>query len=201
MTSVLFTSDLHLGHKFVSELRVESELIKAWEEHDERICDLWNDTVTKRDQVWVLGDLSLKRSVTALQYPLDVMRKLPGTKHFVSGNHDAVHPMHREAHQFQRAYLEVFESVQPYARRRIDKEDVLLSHFPYADDHSYQPRYNTYRLKDDGKKWLLHGHTHKSEKVTSDHEIHVGVDAWEMKPVDVSEVFNLMKQIKEGGEQ
>ncbi|WP_051265718.1 metallophosphoesterase family protein [Nakamurella lactea] len=48
-----------------------------------------------------------------------------------------------------------------------------------------------YRLRDEGN-WLLHGHTHSSEKVTSSREIHVGLDAWDLGPVEVGAVAKLM---------
>ena len=53
--------------------------------------------------------------------------------------------MQRGSHRWQRRYLEVFESVQAFARRKIGltvpvgvepTQTLLLSHFPYAADHT-----------------------------------------------------------------
>ena len=44
-------------------------------------------------------------------------------------------------------------------------------------DHTDPPRYMQWRLPDMGH-FLLHGHTHSTEKRTSAREIHVGWDAW-----------------------
>lgn len=37
--------------------------------------------------------------------------------------------------------------------------------------------------------------THESEKITSSREIHVGLDAWNLAPVAISDVENLMKRM------
>jgi calcineurin-like phosphoesterase family protein len=126
---------------------------------------------------------------------LAITASLPGTKHLIAGNHDPCHPMHRDAHKWQAAYLQVFASVQPFARRRIRNQDVLLSHFPYVKDR-HEARYMQYRLRDEGA-WLLHGHTHQSEQRREGREIHVGLDAWDLTPVSLDTIADLMR----GGEQ
>jgi calcineurin-like phosphoesterase family protein len=135
---------------------------------------------------WVLGDLAVSRPDRALA----LLNLLPGRKHLIVGNHDRCHPMHRTAHKHQRAYLDVFDSVQAFARRRIGDQAVLLSHFPYASDHTDEVRYTQYRLRDEGM-WLLHGHTHGPER-RHGHEIHVGVDAWDLAPVSLEQIESLM---------
>lgn len=178
-----FTSDLHLGHRFVAGLRG----FDSADEHDEAIVKRWKHHVTDGDDVWVLGDLAASSPDAALE----IIGSLPGRKHLISGNHDKVHPMHRDAHKHQRKYLEVFESVQPFARRKIGEHYVLLSHFPYSTDRD-EPRYVQYRLRDEGM-YLLHGHTHSSEVVTSAREFHVGVDAWDLYPVSLETIHAIME--------
>lgn len=197
MTLVYFTSDLHFGHRLVAEHRGFGD---DWQAHDEYLMERWRSVVKPKDQVWVLGDIAVSRHA----YALDLIGQLPGTKHLIAGNHDPVHPMHRNAHRFQAQFLEVFASVQAFARRRIDGTDVLLSHFPYSRDRG-EVRYSQYRLRNEGK-WLLHGHTHGTEKVTIGglpthddplvvREIHVGLDAWEMTPVSINQVLHLMRGV------
>ena len=180
--TVWFTSDLHLGHRFVAELRGFDSV----EAHDQAILDNWVRCVGKDDQVWVLGDLACSSPTQALVE----IRGLPGIKHLISGNHDKCHPMHRTAHNHAAAYLESFASVQPFARRKIAGQDVLLSHFPYQSDHTEYARYTQYRLRDEGA-WLLHGHTHGPERLHG-REIHVGVDAWDLAPVPLDTVIALV---------
>ena len=187
MSNIWFTSDLHLGHGKVSEIRgFETPLA-----HDMTIVANWHESVAQRDQVWVLGDIATSN----LAYALGVLAGLPGEKHLVAGNHDPVHPMHRKAHTQQPRFDEAFASVQPFARRRIDGEDVLLSHFPYngpGGDRG-EIRYPQWRLPDLGE-WLLHGHTHMADQRRHGKQIHVGVDAWNLAPVSIGTITQLMKE-------
>jgi len=69
--------------------------------------------------VWVLGDLAVTSSPRGIDEVLAKIAELPGSKQLIAGNHDPVHPMHRGAHRWQRRYLEVFESVQAFGRRKV----------------------------------------------------------------------------------
>lgn len=180
MTAIWFTSDLHLGHRKVADIRGFGN---ETDEHDGAIADNWTSVVRTDDQVWVLGDIAVSNPAAALE----LIDSLPGIKHLIAGNHDAVHPMHRDAHKWQAAYLAVFASVQPFARRKHAGRDVLLSHFPYSADRD-ATRYPQWRLPDLGDL-LLHGHTHSTERYTSPREIHVGVDAWGLAPVLLDELM------------
>lgn len=184
MSNIWFTSDLHFGHEKVAGIRGFDKT----EDHDYHLLRQWSKRVGEDDVVWVLGDLCLSE----LDYALGLVSTLPGRKHFVSGNHDAVHPMHRRAHNFQRRYLEVFESIQPFARIRVMKQSVLMSHFPYTVDRG-ETRYPQYRLPN-LREWLLHGHTHLPDIRTGPREIHVGLDAWNLAPVQRGEIERLMKE-------
>lgn len=193
MGSVYFTSDLHLGHRLVAKHRgfLLPNGDPDVEAHDHAVLGNWVRTVGAEDQVWVLGDLSVTSNADRLRSLLATIGSLPGEKHLIPGNHDPVHPMHRDAHKWQRAYLETFSSVQPFARRRVAGQPVLLSHFPYSADRG-EVRYSQYRLKDEGM-FLLHGHTHSSERVTSKRELHVGLDAWDLTPVSIESVVQFVE--------
>lgn len=181
---IWFTSDAHLGHKFVAELRGFASV----EEHDAVLLDNWAKAVGPDDQVWVLGDLALARWLEAL----DTLQKLPGHKHLIPGNHDKCHGMYRDSTKYLPIYLEAFESVQLFARRRINGHSVMLSHLPFSLDRGLEPRYVEYRLRDCGSK-LLHGHTHAKSQISEDgREVHVGVDAHSFAPVSLDEVAALL---------
>jgi calcineurin-like phosphoesterase family protein len=205
--TVHFTSDLHLGHRKAAEHRGFSDVTL----HDYAIQRRWADVVRDDDAVWVLGDLAASSPAHAL----GILRELPGTKHLVLGNHDQPHPMHRDAHLRLGKYLDVFASVSTAARRRVNGTEVLLSHFPYHRDRG-EVRHTQWRLRDEGR-WLLHGHTHGPERVTLSNrrqlwtaperpgepghvtnlvtrEIHVGVDAWDLTPVSLDTIAQLIKE-------
>jgi calcineurin-like phosphoesterase family protein len=164
------TSDLHVGHKKVAWYRGYGDDVDA---HDRDIVEHWRATVQPDDHVWILGDLAMSSPDRALE----ILAELPGHKHLVAGNHDACHPMHRNAWKHQRRYLTVFDSVQSAARRKVGDREVLFSHFPYRGDHTAEDRHVQWRLPDQGA-WLIHGHTHSEERRQYPRCIHVGWDAW-----------------------
>jgi calcineurin-like phosphoesterase family protein len=175
------TSDLHFRHRKVAALRGFASI----DEHDEAIVANWNALVRPVDIVWVLGDITLGNAKLAWPY----VDQLAGTKHLVAGNHDVVHPMHRDARRHQPGWLEHFATVQPLARVRCEGEDVLFAHHPYDGDSGPGDRDMQYRLRDMGKI-LVHGHVHgNGHQVTFSRQgtlqIHVGLDDHDLKPVDL----------------
>lgn len=193
--TVYFTSDLHLGHPRVAEIRG----FPSVEAHDEAVATRWRAAVHPEDRVYVLGDVT--GDARALPMALPLLASLPGSKHLISGNHDACHPLNRRAYASQERYLSAFSSVASAARFRGYGVEALLSHFPYVRDREGRaPRYLQWRLPNLGE-WLLHGHTHGPERVTvteGSREIHVGVDAWDLTPVSVAQVAALMAATRPG---
>lgn len=189
--TVWFTSDPHWNHAFVAELRGFGGTEAGRRKHDETLLANFQKVVKKGDQVWWLGDLAMAKP----DYALDMTLAIPGEHHLVVGNHDRVFPMLRDSHKHMKQYMQVFVSVQAYARRRINNQEVLLSHFPYAgtdgDDHTEMPRYTQYRLPNEGR-WLIHGHTHNPEQRVHDKQIHVGLDAWGMFPVSLDHIQKIV---------
>lgn len=189
--TVWLTSDPHWGHAWVAQLRGFATV----EDHDAWMLDMYSSTFKKRDVIWWLGDLAMSSPRVALT----LTATMDGDHHLIAGNHDECHSMHRDAHTRTAQYLEVFKSVQPFARRRIEGQNVLLSHFPYAHaanaDHSEVPRYTQFRFPDLGTT-LLHGHTHGQEKLTTTvhntKQVHVGLDAWR-RPVSLEEIAELIR--------
>lgn len=188
MTEIWFTADSHFGHKAMAAEGKGWRPFETVEEHDEHLIQEWNKIVRAGDQVWHLGDVGMGPEAGILEK----VSRLNGHKHLITGNHDDVWPGHKDSHRHQRTWLEVFESVQAYARRRIDGQDVLLSHFPYGGDHTEDERYTTYRLKDTGL-WLIHGHVHDAWKV-KDRQINVGVDMWDWRPVSINQLTTIIRE-------
>ena len=112
MSNVYFISDLHLAHRnvitFVDNFRAKAMGVSTIEEHDEMIFDLWNDKATKRDKVFVLGDIG---------YDIDRMKALPGYKILHLGNHDKASA---------KRYLEVFDDIIGPVRH----SKHWIAHFP-----------------------------------------------------------------------
>lgn len=73
-------SDLHLGHeKLIRNLRHMDP-----KEHDQMIIDNWNSTITKRDIVYILGDLAMEK----IDPLIKILPELKGRKVVIPGNHD-----------------------------------------------------------------------------------------------------------------
>lgn len=201
--SVYFTSDPHLGHRAMAWFRktghwpteqerplVTPEIVAA---HDAMLADAWDSTVRKDDIVWVLGDLTA--NIKSIPHAIDWFNDRPGIKHLVLGNHDAAHPMHSESYKWEDRYREAFKSVGTMRRRRIAGKEVMLSHFPYDGDGAKEDRGDQYRLRNKGIP-VLHGHVHSKDQVTvssqGSTQIHVGVDAWDYKPVSLDTIADLL---------
>lgn len=179
MATTWFTSDLHLGHQFLADIRG----FDSTDEHDETVLGHLDDAVRPGDTLWILGDLSSGRSEAEERALNLIGRQLAGIeKHLVAGNHDSCHPLFRSAFRRQRRFLEVFDSVQAFQKLRWEGEDVYMCHFPRpGQDHVGMPsRYDDLRLR---VPLLIHGHLHSQFPMTARGQVDVGVEAWDLKPV------------------
>lgn len=112
MSSVRFIADLHLGHKRICEFSGEHRGgCKTVEEHDDWIIKQWNSVVTKRDTVWVLGDVCFDKT------KLPLLKELRGNKHLILGNHDNF---------ALEAYQPYFDKIHGFLKYK----GVWLSHAP-----------------------------------------------------------------------
>lgn len=182
-----------LGHARIVEL--SHRPFASIEEHDNALVENWTAKVKPDDIVWVLGDISVEGSY---KHALTIMEQLPGRKRLVTGNHDRAWVGKGDFMRYYPEYAAVFEIVTPWARATVDGLKVNLSHFPIIGDHTEEDRFDVYRLRKSDRP-LLHGHTHAKEKVSTVdysatnyvHQVHVGVDAWDYRPVSSHELFPL----------
>ena len=158
MSHVYFNSDLHLGHagviKFHEQFRAKRLGVTTIEEHDEMIYDLWNDTVQKRDTIYILGDVG---------YSLSGIRKMPGTKKLLLGNHDK-----RTASE----YLGIFDDIIG----PVKYKKHWLSHFPIHESELWN-------------RPVIHGHTH-STGVENPMYVNVCVEMTKGIPVNYQDILS-----------
>ena len=199
MSTVWYTSDLHLNHPLVARMRTgiddPDRLDEALKLHNDMLADRWDSVVTKRDLVFVAGDLCISRLTEALAW----INERPGRKRLVWGNHDAGHPANPKGPNRAADYRTAFEDAQPFYRVKVGGEDVLISHFPYTGDRG-EDRWTQYRLPDLGTP-LLHGHMHAEERIidpSKPYQIHIGVDAWGLGPANTEEVRGLLREARRG---
>lgn len=210
MSNVYYTSDIHIGHRLVAGLRgfydednvldvpvtaenpAGAEAQPDTDAHDEWLAEIWDSTLRKGDQVFVLGDISINGG----QHALDWIAARPGVKHLIAGNHDPVGPWDRRSLRLTPQWLQYFETIQPYLRRKLNGHNFLLSHFPYMPYDRGEPRFEQYRLPNLGLP-LVHGHVHSDQKFEYPDHLHVGVDAWEGQLVPQEFVMDWLSQEKE----
>lgn len=197
MSNTYFTADLHFGHDLVARHRGFDET----KDHDLAVIKGLIEGLTKGSTLWVLGDIVGRGDDR--EYALDLLsfakegRGL--TVHLVTGNHDTCSPMHRTAHKEQAKYLRVFDSVQPFAKVRYNRQDVLLSHYPYlhSGDRGEEERYQQWRLPNLGER-LIHGHTHQGVPYDPArlNQVCVSWDAWG-RPATLHETMQQL-EVQEG---
>lgn len=211
MSTMHFTSDTHFAHRLMARERghalgtrspreVSEEQVDA---HDEEIVARWNRHVQPEDIVWHLGDLAL----VAPRRLTGIVPRLNGRIRLVLGNHDRANPMAGEKSiSALRETLDLgiewagtmavakIPPTKELARRNGSvSHRVMLSHFPYAADHTDEPRAAQWRLRDEGNV-LLHGHLH-SETATDPsrpRQVHVGWDTWR-RPVAAHEIAQIIE--------
>ena len=79
---IYFTADLHFGHSNV--ISYENRPFQTVEEMDGALIQNWNRRVSPEDEIFILGDLTLKGPEKANA----VLEQLQGRKYLVRGNHD-----------------------------------------------------------------------------------------------------------------
>lgn len=150
-----FTSDLHIGHKNICKFTDRHKVVSQ-EDHDEWLIDLWNATILKSDKVWHLGDFTF---LTKYNEIAKLMKKLPGQKFFVKGNHDRT----KVLDQLKSDGL--IQNWYKYEEIKIRDTPTCLFHFPIASWH-----------KVGYGAWHLHGHSHGSYSIPQGKLLDVGID-------------------------
>ncbi len=77
--STYFIGCLHLGHTSIAKMRG----FESSDAHDEELLAGINSVITKRDKLFILGDITMENS--RHYHLLDSVR---GVKHVIMGNHD-----------------------------------------------------------------------------------------------------------------
>lgn len=186
MGQIWLTSDLHLGHAKVARLRGFTSV----EDHDVAIMRPLHRMVRANDQLWILGDVAFGDRAAGLAR----LSELPATLVLIAGNHDPEHPMYASSRTHRQGSRQVFCAVQPFAQINYQGLRPVASHFPYDGDTEGREgdRCRQWRLRDEGAP-LLHGHTHSDRRISysaaGSVQIHVGVDAWGLKPVAIHQAL------------
>lgn len=210
-----FGSDYHFGHDNVIDFC--DRPFKDKEEMKEAMIANHNKVVSPEDLVIYVGDMFFYHSMAEMK---EVMDRMNGRKILVKGNHD------RKARDMMRSGFELCvdemvmtiagEKVQishyPFGApqwkwkwmvfknkcvRRVGEflHKLRLDFGKWGKRRVWPYKYHDKRPKNVGQ-FLIHGHTHDKEKLRG-RAIHVGVDAWDFKPINIQEISNLIARVKE----
>ena len=85
---IYFTSDWHFFHDRILEFHPKrKELFGAdMEKTTDKMIELWNNTVSKKDTVYILGDLAFG----TVEQKRKLFNRLNGNKVLIMGNHDKI---------------------------------------------------------------------------------------------------------------
>lgn len=185
--SVLFTSDLHLGHANIiltcgRNLEGCGENLATVDEMNDFLIRKWNEKVKEDDIVYILGDLSYRSSISVKTY----LKQLKGRKHLIVGNHDF---------QWQKNIANIndyFESVSDMKVVRLGEKLITLCHYPLLEWNGSRRAKN----QQTSISWLIHGHIHNSRDNVFEYirdnlpcALNCGVDINGFEPVTFEELL------------
>lgn len=153
---------------------------------NEALIDNWNSVVRPEDKVYHLGDACMGN----INESLKLIGRLNGQKWLIPGNHDRCSTVYSPNYEKQAFWTQKYSDAGFLVwHEKTTVHGFLLCHYPYTDDSPVPGRHAKHAPPDEGE-WLLHGHTHSSNK-QRDRQIHVGVDAWDYTPVSLEQVREL----------
>ena len=140
----LYIADCHFFHNRLCA-EMDRRGFPGYEEMNEHMIARWNEKVTSKDEVYILGDFSIaKGRATA-----EIIRRLNGKLYLIAGNHDRF----LEDKDFDES---MFRRIKDYAEIRDNGRLVILSHYPVF---CYKGQY---RQDENGRPltYMLYGHVH-----------------------------------------
>lgn len=181
---IYITSDLHIGHD--RDFIVQDRGFQTITDHDNTIVERWNKTVSKEDEVYLLGDVMMKDT----DYGMKILESLNGHIHIIRGNHDTDEKI--------KAYLESDNVIEAVAATyyRMGKITFYMSHYPTLVSHSKLKKMNHALIN-------LYGHTHQKTNFYDDgihgphpYMYHVGVDSHNLTPILLEDIVEEIRQQK-----
>jgi calcineurin-like phosphoesterase family protein len=185
---IYFTSDTHYGHKNIVRGVTswpegnQCRDFKTLEEHNEKLVESINSVVGQDDILYHLGDWSFGGVENIFKFR---ERIICNTVHLILGNHDEHIYKNRDNCQ------EVFQSVNSYLEIEIEKNFIVLSHWPMKIWNKYHKG-----------SWQLYGHCHNNlkpdewwTKQNRRRTMDIGVDTNGLMPYSYEDLKRIMDKI------
>ena len=133
---IYYTSDQHFDHTNV--IKFDNRPFSSVEEMNEILVNKWNETVTKQDTVYILGDFCWGKADRYRYF----LSKLNGTKVLITGNHDLK--------TFPADIKNMLSDTREFKFIKDNDRGVILCHYPIP---FYQADYSN-------EQYMLYGHLH-----------------------------------------
>jgi len=176
--AIFFTSDTHFNHKNI--ITFVNRPFETVEQMNHYLIKIWNDTVSKHDIIYHLGDFGFG-SEDELE---NIISQLNGKIILVKGNHDN----NRVFRKLKEKEL-LYEYHEMGLRIRHNKHKLYLTHYPLV-------------ISEKPKQWSIHGHVHGQESPYKNH-LNVCLDSYDLKdrkpfgkPIGMDELMNMIEQKK-----
>lgn len=169
-TMIYFIADTHFGHENV--IRFCGRPFSCAAEMNEALIENWNARVSDEDDIYILGDFTLKGPTLANA----VLERLRGRKYLIRGNHDG----YVDRSSFRRG---LFVWIKDYFELNCQGRYFILCHYPLLSWNGMCRG-----------AFHLHGHQHNKARYNQTNRednlrrLDVGVDAHGMAPVSIEEI-------------
>lgn len=164
-----YIADLHLFHENI--LRLSNRPFSTLTKMHETIIENWNKKVTKDDNVYILGDVSLGHT----QEVIKILKQLNGRKILIIGNHDHKCLKNKE---FRNEFIEITS----YKELEDNNKKVILFHYPIEEWNGY------FR-----NSIHLYGHVHINDMNLKPlkNRYNVGIDKLNFEPCSLDEIITI----------
>ena len=143
-----YIADCHFYHKnLLTEM--DNRDFESVEQMNEVMIEKWNKKVHARDEVVILGDLSLGNG----KETNEILCRLKGRLYLIRGNHDERYLRDKDFD------ISRFEWVKDYAEIHDNKRKIVLMHYPVF---CYNGQFRR-GADETPMTYMLHGHIHKTE--------------------------------------
>lgn len=170
-----FTADLHFRHEKI--INHVNRPFRTVEQMDKTLIKKWNEKISFQDEVYILGDFTMKGPELATE----ILSSLKGKKHLICGNHDRF----VQNLNFDQS---LFASIQDYAEVEYANTRFILFHYPIVEWNGFYKG-----------SIALHGHQHNHENYNYENlqkgirRYDVGVDANYMAPVSAEDIITFFQ--------
>ena len=173
MSKIFVTSDTHFYHNNI--LKYENRPFKDINDMNNKMIESWNETVSSKDEVYILGDFSFGNEEETIK----LLNKLNGKKYLIKGNHDYVVK--------NKDVRDKFEWIKDYFVLKHNKMKFVMFHYPIQ----------VWDCRHHGAIHL-YGHIHSnlgnhSMEYDIPNSYNVGVDVNGFKPVLIEDIIEKLK--------